>query len=440
MWGDIMKKILLTVICMFFSMMLSACTDQQQTQLDIEMFDDEKTYQIDESESEENLIIHDQSEVVDYMTQITEEIEREYLTSNSTEFVEFPLNKEDITTQAYGRSTLNFLMESMIYTVNTLLENTVLDIKEEDDFYEGTYTIKMGLDEHFNPIKDTVYKAYINEGFVYIERYSHDLSMTLDILKINFKNDQLSFEWYVASYSEATYMWHHVHHVSFVEGQTLTYTSTSFEDEKISSYSKLQYNMENLDYIYIRDERNVSSNEVQNQFIEYHDIDQNITFSVLFKNDEVDHLDYSQYNADGKYLYYVSQGITLEFEYNLLMMDGWDKIDMVDDSLTLFYQNQAIHLPEGVTVNINKFRGFFLEGEIDVDQEEIFNLESCDLESPISYAEMLVKNQQIIIDAKTIFNEHNQYENKDIFTWSETYLNEFDLETFYALVADRDHH
>lgn len=433
-----MKKGLFILMAMLLCVLM-AC-QKKDDQLIVETFDVKKTYQIDQSESQENVSIDDKSDVSLFMSAVLEKIENDHVLDYMINEYDYPINKAEIDTIGSNVTNRDFHIDYLMHEVYNIVENTLSSINQIDAFQEGVYMVENTHDEHHNVIKDKIYKTYINDQYLYIERYSHDLYMTCDILKITFENDQLSYEWYSADYSEVTYTWEHVKHTSFIEGEAINYISISFEDEAVKTYTVLKYNMVQQDYIYISNEINVATNSSHDQYIEYEDLDRQILYSISFKNNEAAYIKYSQYDALGQYVYWISQGEHIKFEYNLMMMDGWDQIDIVDEIPQLFYQNQMLTLPENVSLKMRSYDRICLIGEtIEGHEKEIVDLLSSHLVSPISYDEFSVKNEQIIHDGKAMLDEQVQIYDSEITSTYTMYLVVFDFDAFYALVADWDH-
>jgi hypothetical protein len=437
-----MKKILIVMMIVFL-WTLSACdkNNDGDDEIIFELYDNNKTYQIDTSLSPNNLSVNDKSEVISLTSTMINHLASHPLICWDNESLfstDMPIDRNDLDFVGKQGSRQDFTNGTILYTLMILLEDVLNDIDEISDYEEDVFIIEEVEGLHGIMVKDKIYKTYINDNDLYLESYQVDGNRVLcELIELSLENELLSFTWYRTIYDMTTDEWTYVNQISYTNDQLFNINEMTFKDHHIGSYSISKNDLLNQEYLYVFTDKYISKYDDFDQKIRYYDHEKNLEYYLSKEDGDVKTITYSQFNESGQFLYEISKGTSLSFKYNLMMMNGWDKIDNVDGTNQLFFENEILNLPDGVILDIDQYHGIFLtEGIYIKNEEEAFNLELSQLDPPISYQEMLIKNEQITEDATTIINETiNQYEN-DIVDDSISYLNVFNKDVVFVLVAD----
>jgi len=423
------RYLILTIFLTIFS--LTACQKQdiqrEKYELDYSFSDEyELTKFINE---EEDSKINVKLIISFFISELSKITESEEIFDDS-----LPIMKENLVFYS-DYNNLNFFDSSSfaLSTVQTELDyfNTVIDqvdYKEGKQVKLGSGTLEMNIAVNEKEIEYQKYSldsnGRVNASYAYLTVYDEELLLNYRFISYDVEKDDYFF------YREAFY--HHNNH--------RFYRFIAPDEDSLNSYKGLvEVYANSKDNSYTLSKIDLSTDD---KILEYRNYDQeeNLYYYVRTKNDLVDFNRIEQYNSNNKRLFYMSRDDNeTRVEYDLMEIQGWDKIDK--DGL-----NKYLYLGDDKVILSQEFRPttFSAEGKVYLYsrqitsniQPDVMNLVGTGLTTQFSYQDMLDAENYSLQQANIIFGDMDLTMSKchDIFN---TILDYFDESTF-TRIAELD--
>jgi|GEM_PF-3186600 len=423
------RYLILTIFLTIFS--LTACQKQdiprEKYELDYSFSDEyELTKFINE---EEDSKINVKLIISFFISELSKITESEEIFDDS-----LPIMKENLVFYS-DYNNLNFFDSSSfaLSTVQTELDyfNTVIDqvdYKEGKQVKLGSGTLEMNIAVNEKEIEYQKYSldsnGRVNASYAYLTVYDEELLLNYRFISYDVEKDDYFF------YREAFY--HHNNH--------RFYRFIAPDEDSLNSYKGLvEVYANSKDNSYTLSKIDLSTDD---KILEYRNYDQeeNLYYYVRTKNDLVDFNRIEQYNSNNKRLFYMSRDDNeTRVEYDLMEIQGWDKIDK--DGL-----NKYLYLGDDKVILSQEFRPttFSAEGKVYLYsrqitsniQPDVMNLVGTGLTTQFSYQDMLDAENYSLQQANIIFGDMDLTMSKchDIFN---TIFDYFDESTF-TRIAELD--
>lgn len=444
-----MKKISL-ILFMFLSIFLTSCETNDSSNIDdsnliekqILPFDPNNQYIVDSTPNPLNLEVDSEDELMLVINPLMEKMES-YIynyTGEEKYFSEsYPIVKSELDF-TIGKRIFDPYLNMTVFRAFGYLKIIKENILPLDDFKEDVWQETTSIQPDNTQVTDSMFKIFANDDEVYYSYYEKDnydrivgmevwISNANDTLEVSFEKNYFYYHTRIWNYTVQSY--YKENDISY------EWVITNSEEEFVGLHYR-ENNYQKDSFIELDIEQREDGTE--SNYVRYYNPETHLYFVKVYdENDEEDYTYLAKYNASHQTIFTLERRYEdlFNFEFNLMSMDGWDVIDKVGYTHTLYYNDEEIKLPSGINIEVSELYGINLYGSMGRnDTVEKFSLENSGLTPPIAYEDLTDLEDQIRAESITMINDFHTDEFENIEDRFNLINKQLDINVFYKMAQD----
>lgn len=404
-------------------------------------FDSKKDYPLDSSSNALNYTVDSKEDVRQSVAVMLEEMAFLEPTANEDYPVYF--------NEAYPiqRDELDFMITNRIFDdpIHLGVLNAIAYLKiisslldSSDSFTEDQWIIRESLSQE-GYVEDTIYRIIVNEDTIDYAYYElgNDTWIIGVYASVSNIEGHMTIDLSLIAYFLYEDRWDSALRTTYVENEGVTTWQVWMDDS--GDFTGLNY----IDYSFVDDavmHLTIDNSEegVNRKKVRTYDPESGMYYQILRKNDVEDFLYLIQYNENNQYVYKLDRdNDELEFDFNLMLMEGWDQILKDGYSNVLSLEDKKITLPYGVHVDVNDRFGIYIDGYLSSsDLSDNFNLKGTSLVPPITYSESLVIEENVRMSSLTLINSFYEEEYLNVENHLALIMEPLNVDVFFRIASE----
>lgn len=396
---------------------------------------------IDYTPSEDNLEVDSAEDVLLLLQSINDKLDDllEFSSESNKLFIEeYPIYRSDLDFDLTVDGPIDSFQIGLVNHYYYL--NTILNHFDNNTFVEDTWISIIPTSD----ATQTMYKLYIDNGEIHYHYYDMDTYHQIRGIegKVSNTNDVLEYTFNHIVYFADEFHWNYAIHTHYLEDVSY------IEDAIYRNATEINgiYHKE-IDYVaglFYRVSFENTDELTSEKSVKGYSSETGVYYTISHENDLERRLEIDQYNDQSELVYFTTRTNSfdpainnLDFDFNLMLIDGWDTIGEKDYIKELYNEGTLIEFDSRTTLDLNEYLGITISGNIwENETAEGFNLPSSGLTLPIDYAQYTELEALVRIEADELYNNvyNNIYSNVD--DMYDDIFSTFDEYVFYKLYVD----